>query len=194
MPTINLNPETHEYTLDGKKLPGVTKILREAGLIDFSRVRPGVMAAAQQFGVAVHKACELFDKGILNIDILSKPLIPYLDGWAKFKKDYGLYFIADEIEKPVYSLKWGFIGTPDRIGASNMFEVKSNTQMQPATAIQTAAYDIAYEEMTGKKIKRRWGVQLNDKGTYKITEYKEKTDRSIFLSALQVYKWKEKNL
>jgi len=49
-------------------------------------------------------------------------------------------------------------------------------------------YQGAYEEMYKVKIKRRLCVQLLD-GTYKMEEYKEKSDRTVFLSCLNLYNW-----
>jgi hypothetical protein len=177
--------------------PRVTEILRGAGLIDFSMVPASIMAPAQRFGSAVHKATELCDKGTLDIDILSEPLIPYLDGWKKFITDYNITIKPDEIERQFISKIWGFKGTPDRwplVGNKRtLIDLKSSTSMYPATAIQTAAYQILLEE-NGIKIQQRWGVQLNNKGTYKIEVYKKISDRTVFLSALNIYKWKGENL
>jgi len=179
------------------ELPRVTEILREVGLIDFSHVPLSIMEPAQKFGSAVHRATELWDRGTLDIEILSEPLIPYLEGWKKFLKDYDITINPDEIEQQFTSKKWGFKGTPDRwpmIGKKRtLIDLKSSTSMYPVTAIQTAAYDILLEE-NGIKIQQRWGIQLNEKGTYRVEPYLKLNDRTIFLSALNVYKFKKENL
>jgi len=41
--------------------------------------------------------------------------------------------------------------------------------------------------------RRRLAVLLNNEGTYKVTEYKDRTDWQLFLAALSITNWKEKN-
>ena len=180
------------------KLPRVTGILQAEGFTDFSKVNPDIMARAQNFGTALHSTTELWDKKILKISTLDKELIPYLDGWIKFIKDYEIVIEPTEIENHLISTKWGFQGTPDRYpiikGKRTIIDLKSSTVMYPATALQTAAYQILVEENTGFKVQQRWGIQLNEKGAYKIIPYSKASDRTVFLSALNTFKWKKENL
>lgn len=176
----------------------VTEILKGAGLVDFSSVNETVLEAASNFGIAVHKATELWDKGTLDINSLSEPLIPYLEAWKKFRKDYNIDYKPEEIERKLYSKKWDFEGTPDRDpkeikGEFVLPDIKSSTTMLPSVAIQTAAYQALYEENFDYKIKQRWGIQLLPDGTYKIHIYKNLSDNTIFFSALNVYRWKKEN-
>ena len=175
-------------------LPRVTEVLRGAGLIDMSFVPSAILERAQLFGTAVHRATELWDKGVLDISKLSAPLVPYLEGWKKFLKDYNIQIDPDEMEKQFTSSKWGFKGTPDRwpvIGRRRtLVDIKSSTSMQPSTRIQTAAYEILLEE-NGIKIVQRWCVQLNEKGTYKVEPYTKTSDRTVFLAALTVFNFKK---
>lgn len=181
----------------GKEYPRVTEILRVAGLIDFSKVPASIMEPALKFGTAVHKATELWDKKTLDESILSEPLIPYLTAWKQFIKDYKITIEPDEMEKQFTSTKWGFKGSPDRWpivnGKRTLIDLKSSVSMHPATAVQTVAYQILLEE-ADVKIYQRWGVQLNEQGKYKITPYKNLSDRTTFLSALNLYIWKGENL
>jgi len=180
-------------------LPRVTEILRSEGLSDFSMVPMSIMEPAQKFGTAVHKATELWDKETLDVSILSEPLVPYLNGWKKFLSDFnGIFIVPEFIEKSFISKKWGFRGTPDRIVLIDkktiLVDIKTSTGMYPSTSVQTAAYQILVEENTGLRIKERWGIQLNEQGEYKITPYTKISDRTVFLSALNLYKWKKENL
>lgn len=116
-PTLEFSEEGHCYKLSGVSIPSVTQVLQTAGLVDFSRVPLDVLEAARRFGTAVHKACELLDKGTLDERSLDPNLWPYLDAWSDFKKDYKPEFI--EIEKPICSITYRVAGTPDRIAESN---------------------------------------------------------------------------
>lgn len=183
--------------MPNENLPRVTKILREAGLIDFSHVPDSVMVPAQDFGTAFHLARHLWDKGTLNEAKLSEPLIPYLAGYKKFKKDYGFTVNLDESERQFVSEKYGFKGSPDLWpmiqGKRTLLDTKTSTQMYPATAIQMAAYQILLEE-NGVKVQQRWGIKLTENGIYKIEPYTKLSDRTTFLSALNIYVWKKENL
>lgn len=181
--------------MEKSNLPRVTEILKGAGLSDFSRVPIDILEASQHFGTAVHLACQLWDLKTLDIDVLSEPLIPRLEAWKKFIKDYKVIILPEEIEKQFISEKYGFKGTPDRWpiirNKRTLIDLKSSDTMYPSTEIQTAGYQILLEE-NGIKIHQRWGVQLRENGTYKIEPYKEILDRSIFLSALNLYNWKKR--
>ena len=175
--------------------PRVTGIMQAEGLIDFSMVRQDIMERAQVFGQAAHKACELWDLGTLDINSLDPAIVPYLEGWKNFLKDYDLTFTPEEIEHRLISKRYGFTGAPDRWHTEKgwLIDIKSTTAMYPATAIQTMAYQMLIEENLKIKIKKRIGVQLTGQPGlgYKIAPYKKKTDKSIFLSCLNVYRWKQ---
>lgn len=178
-----------------ENLPRVTTILREAGLIDFSHVPDSVMVPAQEFGTAFHMARHLWDKGTLDEATLSEPLVPYLEAYKKFKKDFGFSVSIEESEKRLVSAKWGFRGTPDLWPIINgkriLIDTKTSTQMYPATAVQTAAYQILLDEH-GIKVHARWGLKIKEDETYQIEKYEDISDRSAFLSALNLWNWKKR--
>ena len=179
-------------------LPRVTQILQVAGLVNFDMVKEDVLRRACAFGSAVHKACELWDSKILNIvefvnNPKTKPLVPYLESWKQFLKDYDLSFEPEEIENRLISEKYGFGGMPDRWHRKKgiLPDIKTSTQMYPSTAIQTMAYQMLVEENYKIKIKKRLGVQLTEKG-YKISPYTDSSDKAVFLACLHVFNWKKR--
>ena len=186
--------DTHEYFLNGKRLVGVSEVLQKSGLVDLSAIRPDVLEAARKFGTATHKATELWDKGTLDVSILSLPLVPRLEAWKNFRKDYKIGEFSC-IEKLVYSAKWGYAGTLDRIceisGKLTLLDIKSGEYIDPSMEIQLAAYQIAFEELTGLRIKQRWIIQLSD-NQYKIYPCKEiiELSKTVFLAALTLVKWR----
>jgi hypothetical protein len=176
------------------ELPRVTHILEAEGLIDFSSVPSRVLDASQKFGSAVHKACTLWDKKILNVKTLSKPLIPYLEAWKSFREAWEIKKF-NLIEKRLNSTKWGFTGEPDRVFTSKgrriLIDIKSSTEIPKATGLQLAAYEILYTENFRVKIHDRWAVQLKGNGKFKIERFTYPADKVTFLAALQVFKWKQ---
>ena len=196
---IELNPETHIYkdTETGRIIPGVTDNIEDAGLSDFSRVDPDILKRSQAFGKAVHLTTALYDEDDLDMDSLDPALKPCLEAWIKFKKDMG--FIIDEVEQIVYSKRYDYAGTYDRIGymaeVKALIDIKTGTSLPKTIALQTSAYMEAYNE--GKKrderIKRRLVIQLLENGAYKMQEYKERSDFSVFLACLNIRNWKKIN-
>jgi len=190
--SLVFNPENHEYKLDDVKLPSVTQILQGAGLSDFSKVNPELLKRAQSFGTAAHLACQLYDENRLDIKSLDIALEPRLEAWILFKRDFGISEFK-EIEKQVYSTRYQYAGCLDRLTMEDaLIEIKTCTTIPKTTGLQLSGYQGAYEEMYKVKIKRRICVQLLD-GTYKMEEYKEKSDFRVFTSCLNVINWRKIN-
>jgi hypothetical protein len=199
MLTLDYN---HIYRYNDVIVPGVSEILEAGGFTDFSHVNDKILEDAQHFGTAAHAVCELDDleefdeKGFFS-NKENTPLIPYLESWRKFKKDF--FVDIAYIEYKVYSKKWGFAGMLDRVIHPGevktliLVDLKSSTTILPATELQTAAYKMAFEEQTGLKISQRWNVQLCPDGNYKIHKYKNRTDERVFLGAVMGYHFKKEN-
>ena len=186
---LEFSEKDHVYLLDGKVIPSCTQILQGVGLIQFNGVSPDVLQRAAAFGTACHRACHLDDLGDLDEQSLDPNLKPYLDAWRTFRGD--LKF--DSIEQPLWHPVYGFAGTPDRFVVGypqpTIYDIKTGTTVYPVTAIQLAGYAILADIPTA----RRLVVQLKPDGKYQVHEFKERTDRGVFLSALSVYKWRIKN-
>jgi len=189
--TLTFDAELHEYRLDNISVPSVTQIIGGAGLSDFSKVNPDILKRSQAFGTATHLACMLDDKHQLDMKSLDPALFPYLKSWQKFKRDFGITDFK-EIEKQVYSIKYQYAGCLDRLWEDALIEIKTCTMIPKTTGLQLSGYQGAYQEMYKVKIKRRICVQLLD-GTYKLEEYKEKSDFRVFTSCLNVINWRLNN-
>ena len=191
MQKLIFDEENHIYTLDGVRVPSVTQILQGAGLVSFNAVNPDILERAQKFGSASHLACALDDKNQLDMKSLDPALLPYLENWRQFKKDFGITEFA-EIEKQVFSKRYQYAGCLDRLWENTLIEIKTSTSIPITTGLQLIGYQTAYREMTKIRIKRRLCVQLLE-GTYKLQEYKDKTDKTAFLSCVNLYHWKRIN-
>ena len=187
------NEERHEYRIDGIKIPSVTQILKANGLSDFSMVNPDILERAKQFGLAVHKGCELHDLKTLDRDSLCDPLVPYIAQWQRFITNFKVQIL--DIEKRFWSTKYRFGGCLDRVAIINgkltLVDIKTTTSINPTTAIQVAGYSLLYNEgrKFRDKIKSRWCVHLKEK-TYELQEYKDVRDEQIFMACLTVANYK----
>jgi hypothetical protein len=168
----------------------VTELLAEAGLID----RTWFSEEGALRGQYVHQACHYYDMGELDEDSLDPVLIPYVEGWKKFREDTGVMILR--CEERIDDNRLGVTGMPDRVvdwpGVGYaVIDIKSGS-LQPWTAIQLAAYRLLIVEnwkpMVGPK---RFAVNLPGDGTYKVKEYKDRADEGIFLAALAIHNWKK---
>jgi len=182
---LKFDPASHRYTLDGQVLVSVTQVLKGVGLIDFNGINPDVLQRAAAFGTAVHQACHLDDLGDLDEQSLDENLKPYLEAWRSFRGDMKF----DAIEQPLWHPVYGFAGTPDRIKENTIWDIKTGTTVYTSSAIQLAGYSILADIPTA----RRLAVQLKPDGKYQVHEFKERTDRQVFLSCLTAYQWRIKN-
>lgn len=181
MDGLIFKPETHEYLLNGAKLPSVTTVLSDLGFIN----KDWFAEETATRGTYVHLATELDDKDELDEDSLDDTLLPYLTAWRSFKHDTGI--IVNDIEKQVCSKIYRFAGTLDRIGILNgqesIIDIKSGAVSSWA-GLQTAGYEIA----ENKRLKR-YAVQLMSTGKYKLHPFTDRMDKQIFLSAVSCWHW-----
>lgn len=194
-PAFHFDPESHTYTLDGRKIPGVSEII--APLKDFSGIPPHVLQFARERGEAVHKAIQYHHEGDLAVDTLDLQIVPYFEAYLKFVADTGFKVLG--FERPMYSLPFRYGGTPDlwgEIGADLWLpDIKCTAAIDPANAIQTAAYRRLLEEFAGHKA-RRATLQLRQDGTYRFQPYpqaEDAADMQTFQALLHILTWRQKH-
>jgi hypothetical protein len=210
---IIFDADKHEYTIDGKKALGVTSTINsipEDLMFNSAFIRKG------EIGSAVHEFChEIKCKGKKAIaDIRKKakkhhlPVMPYLEGYIKYYLETSFHVVLSEV--PVGSSIWGFGGTVDDLSISPrsnlaVMDIKTTSEVSPITALQTAGYGIAVDEMIkykvnpvydafkGMKVKERWCIWLDGEGGYKLVPFRDKNDLNVFLCAVSFRAWKIKN-
>jgi len=195
---VRFNAEDHTYWCGEEKIPGVTTII-ETVCQSFASIPDQLLIPAQERGTAVHKATELDDLEILDIDSLDADLHGYLEAWRKFRATHK--FEPDRIEALLAHPKLRYAGQADRIGKITWNKRRQNVLLdiktgQPAagTALQTAAYLDAHKEMTGAKTKLRMSVHLRENGEYRVVEYKDPSDLRCFRAMLTAYRWMTENV
>ena len=107
MSELKLDQVTHTYTLDGRRIDGLTSTIAEAGLIRSSDL--GYLKK----GTAVHRATELWDKGTLDESTVHPDIIGYLESWKCFRKDQN--YTPLYIEKSLFDSIYLYAGTVDRL-------------------------------------------------------------------------------
>lgn len=180
---------THTYQWDGKRVPGVTSILR--ALHNFDGVSAAVLEAAAERGTAVHLACEYLDKEILDEDSIDPAIAGYVDAWRLFMAEKQPTW--RHIETQCYHSLYRYAGTLDRAGEMDgdewIVDIKTSAASHPIWGVQTAAYAHAIE----KPKARRGTVQLRANGTYRLIEWKASTDWPVFASLLTITSFLEQH-
>jgi hypothetical protein len=185
---LTFDESRHAYQWCGTPVPGVTEVIASAGLIagldwmdEASRIR----------GQAVHRACELDDKGALDESTVDDIVAPYLAAWRKFTAEHKPTWHT--IEERVYNTSFRYAGTVDRAGrlakhrARCVVDIKTGMRSR-ATGVQLAAYAAALFK-TGTPVKRI-GVYLRPTGQYELETYTAADAFATFLAALHIANWK----
>lgn len=191
MGDLRFDPERHSYTLDGVAIPGITAVLRGAGLID----ETWFSAASRDRGTAVHLATQFADEGDLDEGSVDPALLGYIAAWNAFKAEAGFtatYPPEILVGSPTlrYATQIDRVGTLD--GGFLALNIKTGMP-QPWHPVQTAGEALAFCEWTGAARifnLRRASVQLSDDGTYRFHEHKNRRDYDVFRAARVVAQWK----
>lgn len=197
-PKFRFDVGKHRYYYEDIEVPGVSSILKAGNLTNIGFIPRDVLERSSRFGVAVHKTTELYDKGILDEDSLDLNLRGCLDAWIKFKADTG--FVVEHNEAKVFSKKYFYMGTLDRIGLKEgtrtVVDLKTGL-VYPSMAIQLSGYQEAFNE--GLKVKdkatHRLVVQLKEDGTYSLSskDFFKKSDFSVFRACMTLNSWRKTN-
>ncbi|MES2415134.1 MAG: hypothetical protein V4614_15110 [Pseudomonadota bacterium] len=195
---LHFEPSTHTYTLGGAVLPSVTQILKP--LYSFHGVSQEVLDAKAALGTAVHRACELLDNDDLDQESEEgkaglEPIAGYLAGYVKFKAEMQPKVL--ENERQLHHPTHLYAGTIDRRYSikNDLWDIdlKSTVAMSPIVGLQTAAYSEMFKANGARGRARRGALQLFPDGKYKLWEFKEPSDFAVFLSLLNVLRFKERH-
>jgi hypothetical protein len=184
----------HRYTLGGIPLPGVTGVLRAAGLLDYSFLNAEDRARSLERGRAVHVAAEQDDNHVLDEGRLTAEIGGYVEAWRAFRRDYG--FVPRLIEHRVFHPHYQYAGTLDRVGtvrggAEFIVDIKSGVAPD-AVRYQLAAYNSC---LPHPRTRHRRSVELHSDSSYRVTGFGTcdyQRDFNEFLRALETYKNNEK--
>ncbi len=186
---VNFNEERHEYSNEtGDIVPSVTGIIE----IINPEAKKWYTEESRQRGTAVHRACELYDKGSLDFDKLHPVIKPYVRGYITFCQKFEPEW--EEVEKRFIS-ELGFAGTYDRLGklkGAGKVLADIKTGENALAGLQLAGYKIGNMETLDAK---RAVILLNKDGGFKLTllpPSEEQEDIKVFLSCLNIMKYKMK--
>lgn len=200
MAALVFREEDHSYWVGERRLVNVTRVI--AHLTDFSHIPPDTLAHAQQEGKAIHAMAELDCKGVLDVRKLPEWLKPRHAAWEKFKSDTGFECFASEhrMWHPALMVAGtldmvGFLPQLPKVKGPAIIDLKRSLYAGPATGLQLAGYKKLWNDTEPKDMRatQRFGLVLNDNGTYRLHEFSDPDDEVAFIACLQQFKWKEKH-
>jgi hypothetical protein len=189
---LTFQADTHTYRLGGRVVPSVTQILDP--LQELDGVPRHVLAAAAEFGTHVHQACDLWNRGQLDEDALDPHLLPYLDGWKRFLRESGFEVMESELR--MVHRAAGYAGTCDvvlrnpRTRSVHVGDIKSSATVPRTVGLQIAAYREMYLQDHLVCSSTRYCIHLRGEGRYGLHAFKESTDYTYFLSALNLWRFR----
>jgi hypothetical protein len=202
---IELDDIEHRYRLNGCEVPGCTTILTAMGAVPgFNFLSAGDRKFYQSRGHAVHRATELTICNTIDRRTLSADTKPYLVGWEKFCKDYGVRvleyngrpFVEIALGHPLYryGVKPDVVAEVTRFKDSGVIELKATSAHAPATALQLASQLLAVRHVMPSIGKLRLGLRLLPEAPYyDLKRYTDPSDEGVWLSLLNSYHWLAKN-
>lgn len=186
------DPQRHEYTIDGVRVPSVTEILKV--VVDFSGIPDAVLENARDRGEKLARAIDLHNRECLDRSSLDAGTLAGVDAWAQYLEDTGATVI--ESEAPVYHVGLRYAGKPDcvlAVGAHYVIpDVKATHEPPRTVGAQTAAYERAWAERVRRGKIQRECVHIKD-GKYQRLPRRDPADWSLFVSCLNVYTFMRKN-
>lgn len=170
---LTYDPETHAYTVDGRRVPSVTEIAGVLTAGKYAAMNPAMLEQAKRRGTAVHELCEQIDCGIDPEELDIEPeLVGYVNAYLAFLRDWQPEW--EWVEMPVHTDSYA--GRADRIGKidgqSAIVDIKTTSSMDRLSKLtlllQLHAYRLAWFDMGHDAPKVLWGVQLKRDGKYTI--------------------------
>lgn len=193
---LQFDEPAHRYTLDGRELAHVTRILKAVGVsLDFERlvverkITAEDLAYKRDLGRAAHMATHYYDEGTLERETVGIAVEPRLQAWVDWRARTG--FTPVMLETPLHHPTLLVAGMNDRAGYFAKFEGHSPNDLitvdlklgDPEDAgaqWQTAAYAeflaVALEQHPGFdaftfRLQPRYAVQLGADGRAHHTKY-----------------------
>lgn len=175
--------ESHTYFVDGKRVPGVSDILKQVGL---QKEYFGTDTFYRDRGIATHAAIKLILEGKLDQSSVDPVCQPYIDGAMRFLDT--LKTPIQAVEQQLYSSRLNFAGTLDLVAGDTLYDWKCSKSPDPASELQGAAYSLLWGENYGLEIPFRV-IKLPGDGTFKIIDYKTESP-NLWDAVMEIWRWK----
>lgn len=187
---LEFDEASHTYTLDGRRLPSVTQVLEPLQILE--GIPAETLELARDRGHKVHHAIALMLQKHLEWSSVGTDIMGYVLAAKRFIQECSVRVLVVEHRLCDPGLK--VAGTVDLIGImgakTGLFDWKAVAQVSRTAALQTAGYDYLYRKKMGGRPMGRYAVQLFEDETYKLYPFEDPRDQQWFMSALNLWHWK----
>lgn len=186
---VAFDADSHSYWYGLERIPSVSEILRPLTEPWLRAIPEAALNWKRELGIAVHKACELYDRDELDEEQLDPAIVPYLEGYKRFCVDHRPHWVATE--ELVVDRNGRYAGTLDRagevLGEPAVLDIKTSLQLRRETALQVWAYASAYAPESQPALA---ALQLLKDGTYRLHEFSDYARYNITWRALlDMHEW-----
>lgn len=176
----------HTYWMFGGEVPGVTTILKAAGLYNESFFTE----ESRNRGTYIHKACLYHLQGDLAEENIPEEYRGYVEAFKLFMAESECKPIVEQCEVPLFSNVFRYAGIPDMPcmfkGRMSLVDFKTGAET-PVTGIQLAAYVQLMDTPAD-----RYGLYLKADGKYRLIPYCDRKDLAVFNAALTMYHFRKR--
>lgn len=166
----------HSYWLDGQRVPSITQMLEQVGLVDAT----WFTAESRDRGTMIHDLCSAYDYGTLHDP---EEVTEEYRGWVKayVKAKSMVRFEILAIEEALAHPHYRYAGRIDRrliiYSAQGLMELKSGVK-EKAHAIQTALQAMLAELECGipAEMLSRYALYLRGNGKFTLEQHKDSRD------------------
>lgn len=190
-PEIEFDEAEHRYSIEGRQIVHVTRVLDHFNEA-LRSIPEHALEAGRRRGQAVHAAAAFDARGVLNDASCDATTLAYLAGFRQFRDDTG--FTPAIVEGRVYHPVLDFAGTLDLggtlVGKWAQIDIKSGAA-SALEALQTAAYSDAWEAGGGRPFEKRYVLRLNPdlpRG-YRLEPHTGAMDRARWRAMLTTYRF-----
>jgi hypothetical protein len=191
---IEFEPSNHTYTIDGAPAISVTQVM-DGRVTGYDGIPAHILEAAAHFGNAVDLACQLIAENDLDESTLDPLMVPRVNAFKQFLADKNVEIISHQTR--VADKRLMVAGTLDFIMKFDrclwVIDTKATSSVMPSWTVQTSAYAKFYADMHGCKNIKRAALWLRDDGRYKLDIHKDVSDYNVFLSCLNIHRWRQRH-
>lgn len=172
---------SHEYRLDGRRIPSVTQILHAQGAI-----KTGYYTEeGRNRGTYVHAACQFLAEGDLDWSSVLPAYLGYVRSFEQFWTAWNRKPLM--VEKPLHHPTYQYGVKPDLVFENDVVEIKTGVTKEWWWGLQTAAQAMAVWGSNWMS-KGRYSLQLKKDGTAPtLTKLTDVDDGQKFLTLLSAH-------
>lgn len=195
--SIAFDGEAHQYKINGVIRPSTTQVMDHFGLM---KGKEFFTIHHSQRGTYVHEAIKMYTEGILDEKSMDPRLIPYLDSFKLWEKDFGYKHIANETI--CYDPDLEVCGTLDTFGRMSGVDGIALIDYKTGVVGESVGFQLASYKRLLRLSNRfpetepihKFALKLDPKGKRaKLIPFTDEGVDRMWVSMALLYRWKREN-